>query len=166
MANGAQFFQQYTIARWTEATAEAGAAASTALAAKYMGSLVNAALVISIFLWLRSFLTMQVGVRASAFLHGRMLSSVFAAPMSFFDATPSGQILSRFGKEIETVDRGIPDSITSVLFCFLQIFMSVAALAGVVTPVMMIPLAVISSFYVRSMALFRPAARDMKRAGT
>jgi ABC-type multidrug transport system fused ATPase/permease subunit len=167
LANGAQFSQQYTIAKWTEATTEAGAAAaSAALAAKYMGSLVNAALVISVFLWLRSFLTMKVGVRASDFLHGRMLSSVFAAPMSFFDATPSGQILSRFGKEIETVDRGIPDSIASVLFCFLQIFMSVAALVGVVTPVMTIPLAVVSAFYVRSMALFRPAARDMKRAGT
>ena len=100
MANGAQFFQQYTIAKWTEVGQ--GSAMGVAMGAKYMRSLVNAAGVVSVFLWFRSFLTMQVGVRASEFLHSRMLNSVFAAPMAFFDATPSGQLLSRFGKEIET----------------------------------------------------------------
>lgn len=166
MANGAQFFQQFTIAKWTEASHGMESAAAAALGAQYMGSLVKAACVVSVFLWLRSFLTMQVGLRASNFLHSRMLESVFAAPMSFFDATPSGQLLSRFGKEMETVDRGIPDSIASVLFCLLQIFMSVGALIGVVTPGMMIPLALVSLLYVRAMSLFRPAARDMKRAET
>jgi len=164
MANGAQFFQQYTIAKWTEVGH--GTAMAAALGAKYMRSLVNAALVVSVFLWLRSFLTMSVGVRASEFLHSRMLSSVFAAPMSFFDATPSGQLLSRFGKEIESVDRMVPDSFGAVLFCFLQIFMSIGALMGVVTPGMLIPIAIVGVLYVKTMAKFRPAARDMKRAET
>lgn len=164
MANGAQFFQQYTVAKWTEVGH--GSAMAGVMGAKYMKSLINAAGVVSIFLWLRSFFTMSVGVRASEFLHSRMLNSVFAAPMSFFDATPSGQLLSRFGKEIETVDRGVPDSIGSVLFCFLQIFMSVGALLGVVTPGMLIPIGLVGVMYVKTTALFRPAARDMKRAET
>ncbi|KAL7562243.1 hypothetical protein ACA910_004050 [Epithemia clementina (nom. ined.)] len=160
--NSAQFFQQYTVARWTDVAS--GSALSAALEARYMNSLVGAAGVVSVFLWLRSFFSMQVGVRASEFLHSRMLSSVFAAPLSFFDATDSGQLLSRFGKETETVDRGVPDSIQSTLFCFLQIFMSMGALAGVVTPAMLLPLAVVGTLYARTMALFRPAARDLKRA--
>jgi ATP-binding cassette, subfamily C (CFTR/MRP), member 1 len=164
MANGAQFFQQWTVAKWTELGR--GDSMAAALGAKYLRSLVNAAGVVSICLWVRSFLVMRVGVRASEFLHGRMLSSVFAAPMSFFDATPSGQLLSRFGKEIETVDKGVPDSIGAVLFCFLQIFMSTAALAGVVTPAMMIPLAAVGTLYVKTMARFRPGARDLKRLET
>ena len=74
--------------------------------------------------------------------------------------------MSRFGKELETVDRGVPDSIGSVLFCFLQIFTSIGALAGVVTPAMVIPLAMVGVLYVKTMGMFRPAARDMKRAET
>lgn len=163
-ANGAQFFQQYTVAKWTELSH--GNAMATALSSKYLASIVNAAGVVSVFLWLRSFLTTKVGMKASEFFHSRMLSSVFRAPMSFFDATPSGQLLSRFGKEMETVDRGVPDSIGSVLFCFLQIFMSIGALAGVVTPGMLIPLMIVSVLYVKAMSLFRPAARDMRRAET
>ena len=99
-------------------------------------------------------------------MHSRMLNSVFNAPMKFFDATPSGQLLSRFGKEMETVDRSLPDSIGTVLFCFLQIFMSAAALAGVVTPAMMVPLGIVGSMYVTTMGKFRPGARELKRVET
>lgn len=164
LANGAQFFQQYTVAKWTEVGT--GDAMAAALGGKYLRSLVNAAGVVSVFLWVRSFLTMKVGVSASEFFHSRMLKSVFSAPMSFFDATPSGQLLSRFGKETETIDRGVPESIGSVLFCFLQIFFSIGALAGVVTPGMLVPVGVVGIFYVKTMAKFRPAARDLKRVET
>ncbi|GKY99326.1 hypothetical protein MPSEU_000887600 [Mayamaea pseudoterrestris] len=161
MANGAQFYQQLTVARWTQHGAGAAAVASP-----YMRSLVQATGVISVFLWLRSFLILQVGVRASEYLHSRMLNSVFAAPMAFFDATQSGSLLSRFGKEIETVDRNVPDNIGATLFCFLQIFMSMGGLASVVTPIMLIPLAVVGISYGNAMSLFRPAARNLKRVET
>lgn len=161
MANGAQFFQQFIVAKWTELGQ--GDAMAAALGIKYLRSLVYAAGVVSVFLWMRSFLTMRVGVNASEFLHNRMLTSVFSAPMSFFDATPSGQLLSRFGKEMETVDSSLPDGIGSVLFCFLQIFLSGAALAGVITPAMFVPLSFVGMFYVKTMGRFRPAARDLKR---
>lgn len=161
--NGAQFFQQYTVAKWSEA---ASTGIGAAMGASYLQSLLNAAVVVSVFLWFRSYLLMRVGLRASSFLHGRMLKSVFRAPLSFFSSTSSGTLMSRFGKELETVDRGVPDSIGSVLFCFLQIFTSIGALAGVVTPAMLVPLALVGVFYVRTMSLFRPAARDMKRAET
>jgi ATP-binding cassette, subfamily C (CFTR/MRP), member 1 len=163
MSNGAQFYQQYTVAKWTEVGKGALAAA---LNLKFMRKLVQVAGVVSIFLWLRSFLTMKVGIRASENLHSQMLLSVFKAPMSFFDATPSGQLLSRFGKEMETIDRGLPDSIQSVLFCFLQIFMSIGALAAIVTPGMLVPVFVVGVFYGKAMTLFRPASRDLKRAET
>ena len=163
LSNGAQFFQQYTVAKWTEV---GGSAMASALNLKYMRQLVQAAGVVSISLWLRSILTTEVGVRASEHLHSQMLNSVFKAPMSFFDATPSGQLLSRFGKEMQTVDRGVPDSIASVLYCFLQIFMSIGALAGVISPSMVIPMFAVGVFYSKAMSLFRPASRDLKRAET
>jgi ABC-type multidrug transport system fused ATPase/permease subunit len=161
--NGAQFFQQLTVARWSEAATNG---LSAALGAQYLRSLLNAAIVVSVFLFLRTYLLMRVGLRASHFLHSRMLQSVFKAPLSFFSSTSSGTLMSRFGKELETVDRGVPDSIGSVLFCFLQIFTSIGALAGIVTPAMAFPLVAVGFLYVRTMSLFRPAARDMKRAET
>ncbi len=161
-ANGAQFFQQYTVAKWTELSHTT--AMSSALSGRYLQSLVYAAGVVSTFLWLRSYLLMRLGVRASDFLHDKMLHSVFNAPSAFFDTTPSGQIMSRFGKELETVDRSVPDGIGSVLFCFLQIAITVLGLAGVMTPRMLIPVMIVSVFYKNTMAKFRPAARDLKRA--
>jgi len=163
MSNGAQFLQQAIVAKWTEV---GGGEAAAIAGPKYLRRLMNAAGTVSVFLWIRSFLTNRLGIRASEFLHSRMLDSVFSAPMSFFDATPSGQIMSRFGKEMETVDRGVPDSIQNTMFCFLQIIMSGVALAGVVTPAMMIPLAIVSLMYVSTMKQFRPGARDLKRIET
>jgi ABC-type multidrug transport system fused ATPase/permease subunit len=162
VANGAQFYQQFTVSKWTEVARSSSM--SAALGGQYLQNLVYAAGVVSVFLWLRSYLTMLVGLRASAYYHSRMLSSVFRSPMSFFDATPSGQILSRFGKELETVDRALPESIASVLFCVLQIVSSVLALSGAITPAMMVPLALAGSQYLKIMRKFRPAARDMKRS--
>jgi ABC-type multidrug transport system fused ATPase/permease subunit len=161
MSNGASFYQQYTVAKWTEIPN-----LSNAISLRYMQRLVKAAWAVSGFLFLRSFLSMQMGIRASEHLHSQMLSSVFAATTSFFDSTPSGQLLARFGKEMETVDRGVPESISSVLFCFLNIFMSVGALAGVITPGMLVPLGAVTFLYIKAMALYRPAARDLKRAET
>jgi ATP-binding cassette subfamily C (CFTR/MRP) protein 1 len=159
-SNGSQFFQQLIIAKWTEASSGGIAAA---VSAKYCRQLVYAAAGVSFTMCLRSYLTMKVGVRASKTIHRAMIKSVFGAPISFFSSTPSGQLLTRFGKELEVVDRSLPDGLASVLYCFLQVFFSTLALAGVVTPLMAIPIGLVGIFYVKTMGLFRPAARDLKR---
>lgn len=47
-------------------------------------------------------------VRAARRLHDRMLGSVVRAPMYFFDTTPLGRILNRFGKDIDQLDIQLP----------------------------------------------------------
>ena len=160
-ANGSQFFQQLIVAKWTEASTAGGIAA--AVSSKYLRQLIYAALGVSVTIYIRSYLTMILGARASKTIHEAMTKSVFGAPISFFSSTPSGQLLTRFGKELEVVDRNLPDGIGSTMYCFLQVFFSSLALAGVVTPFMVIPLGLIGIFYVKTMQLFRPAARDLKR---
>lgn len=162
VAEGARFFQQFTVSKWTEVAASTSLAG--ALGGQYLNNLAYAAGVVSVFLWLRSIFLMLVGLKASTFYHNRMVSSVFRAPMSFFDATPSGQLLSRFGRELEIVDRALPESFASVLYCFLQITSTVLALSGVISPAMLVPIAFAGVFYARIMKRFRPAARDMKRS--
>lgn len=67
--------------------------------------------------------------------------------------------MSRFGREMDVVDRSVPDGLGSVLFCFLQIFLSVMTLAGAVTPLILVPLFGLGALYSQTMSRFRPAAR-------
>lgn len=51
------------------------------------------------------------GILASRCLHQSMLYDVLRSPMSFFERTPSGNLVNRFAKEIDTIDSLIPSII-------------------------------------------------------
>uniref|UniRef100_A0A3B4A6D8 Multidrug resistance-associated protein 1 n=1 Tax=Periophthalmus magnuspinnatus TaxID=409849 RepID=A0A3B4A6D8_9GOBI len=54
-------------------------------------------------------LSMSIGgILASRWLHQSMLSDVLRSPISFFERTPSGNLVNRFSKEIDTIDTVIP----------------------------------------------------------
>jgi ATP-binding cassette subfamily C (CFTR/MRP) protein 1 len=159
VSNGSQFFQQMVIARWTDLSPGAMASVSS----EYLNKLVYTAVAVAVSMYFRSYLTMRVGVRASKSLHRKMLKSIFEAPLSFFSTTPSGQLLTRFGKELDVVDRSLPDVVASVMYCVLQILFSTLALTGVVTPLMAVPLCLVGVVYSKVTGRFRPAARDLKR---
>ncbi|XP_054712440.1 multidrug resistance-associated protein 1-like [Uloborus diversus] len=64
---------------------------------------------------LASFVLAVGSTRASIRFHRTMLWSVLRSPMSFFDTTPIGRILNRFGKDINTVDVSVPLSLSNVM---------------------------------------------------
>ncbi|XP_061455661.1 multidrug resistance-associated protein 1-like isoform X1 [Rhineura floridana] len=51
------------------------------------------------------------GIFASRRLHVDLLYNVLRCPMSFFERTPSGNLVNRFSKEIDTIDSVIPQII-------------------------------------------------------
>ena len=51
------------------------------------------------------------GVLASRRLHLDLLHNVLRSPISFFERTPSGNLVNRFSKELDTVDSMIPQVI-------------------------------------------------------
>lgn len=51
------------------------------------------------------------GIFASRRLHVDLLQNVLRSPMSFFERTPSGNLVNRFSKELDTVDSMIPQVI-------------------------------------------------------
>ncbi|XP_018617365.1 canalicular multispecific organic anion transporter 2 isoform X3 [Scleropages formosus] len=50
-------------------------------------------------------------LRAARVIHYNMLHATLKAPQAFFQATPSGRILNRFSKDMDTIDYHIPENI-------------------------------------------------------
>lgn len=70
----------------------------------YMGLYASTAIALGFVTFIRSFNLALFGVRASQKMHDDLLASILAAPMSFFDTTPTGRIISRFSKDLFSID--------------------------------------------------------------
>ncbi|OQR74305.1 multidrug resistance-associated protein 1-like [Tropilaelaps mercedesae] len=68
-------------------------------------------------------------ITAARKLHNVMLRSVIKAPMSFFDTTPLGRLLNRFGKDVDQLDIQLP----VVANLFLEMFFQLIGVLVLVT---------------------------------
>ncbi|XP_033614348.1 multidrug resistance-associated protein 1 isoform X1 [Fukomys damarensis] len=102
------------------------------------------------------------GIFASRRLHLDLLHNVLCSPMSFFERTPSGNLVNRFSKELDTVDSMIPQvikmfmgSLFTVLGSCILILLATPIAAVVIPPLGLIYFFV-QKFYVAS-------SRQLKR---
>ncbi|TRY81629.1 hypothetical protein DNTS_014478 [Danionella cerebrum] len=98
---------------------------------------------------------------ASRHLHLDLLNNVLHSPMSFFECTPSGNLLNRFAKEIDAIDNMIPDGLKMMLSYFFKL-MEVCIIVLMATPfaaVIILPMVFfygfIQSFYVATSCQLR-----------
>ncbi|KAG7197437.1 hypothetical protein KM043_013293 [Ampulex compressa] len=67
-------------------------------------------------------LALVVGcIRSSKMLQSELLFAIVRSPVGFFDTTPSGRILNRFGKDIDIIDNVLPPNIRAWLFCLASV---------------------------------------------
>lgn len=88
------------------------------------------------------------GIIASRQLHLDLLKNVLHSPMSFFESTPSGNLLNRFAKEIDAIDCMIPDGLKMMLGYVFKL-MEVCIIVLLATPfaaVIILPLALLYAF--------------------
>jgi len=120
------------------------------------------AVCLGIFTFFRSLLLARFSVRASYVLHKNALDSVLRGPMSFFDTTPTGRILSRFSKDLYSIDLELSDSLDFLLFGSLSVVTSLVIIV-VITPFFGLAILPLMVFYVKVLNYFREVSRETKR---
>ena len=121
-----------------------------------------AAAFFAVFLLLESTLFMLGGVRSSRSLHYRCLNTLMHAPVSWFDSTPKGRIISRFSADLSIVDIFLP----RILDWTSQFLMTVIVFCVVVATVLpwMLPALLFSlCVFLLQLAMACRITRDAKR---
>jgi ATP-binding cassette subfamily C (CFTR/MRP) protein 1 len=128
----------------------------------YLGIYFMLSVTLGIVTFVRAFALAAFGVNAAESLHKNLLSSILRAPQSFFDTTPMGRIISRFSKDIYSIDLELSDFLDFFLFCSLTVVTSIATIMYV-TPWFGITVIPLGFFYFRILNYFREVSRETKR---
>ncbi|KAA1470346.1 P-loop containing nucleoside triphosphate hydrolase protein [Dentipellis sp. KUC8613] len=110
----------------------------------------------AIFIWV------LCSLRSSKQLHDSMLYSVIHAPLSFFELTPSGQIMNLFSRDVYVVDQVLARVVQSM-------FRTVIQCAGIVTvigasfPAFLPAIFPLGWFYTQVMKYYLATSRELKR---
>ncbi|CEF61191.1 ATP-binding cassette sub-family C member 8 [Strongyloides ratti] len=102
------------------------------------------------------------GLSASRNLHSPVLYNIMRSPMSFFDTTPIGRILNRFGKDIDVIDINLPMSFRYFVMCICQILVSIVIIV-ITTPIFASAIPPLLFIYGFSLKLYVPTSRQLKR---
>ncbi|KAI4495187.1 hypothetical protein M0804_001388 [Polistes exclamans] len=101
-------------------------------------------------------------IRASTTIHNKVFKKIIAAPLKFFETTPSGRIQNIFSRDIDEVDNYLPLAvdymIQNIFTCMIAIFF-----ICLVLPWFVIPLIILGTAFFIISKMFRVAMRDFKR---
>ncbi|KAF8317717.1 ABC protein [Clavulina sp. PMI_390] len=99
---------------------------------------------------------------ASANMHGNAFETALHAPMSFFDTTPLGRIIGIFGKDMDTIDNTLSDSIRMAVLIISALIASVILLSIIVWYFLFI-ISVILFGYTLLAIFYTSSSRELKR---
>lgn len=85
-------------------------------------------------------------LRAAKLIHCDLLQGVLRAPQGFFESTPTGRLLNRFSKDVDTIDNHIPDNIDIWMRTFWYT-LTVLLICSALTPIFLLVIAPLTVFY-------------------
>ncbi|KAK9994664.1 hypothetical protein SO802_024367 [Lithocarpus litseifolius] len=83
------------------------------------------------FLSCRSISTVFMGLKSLKSLFSQLLDSLFHAPISFYDSTPLGRILSQVSSDLSIIDLDVPFSLNFTVSSFINAYSILVVLAVV-----------------------------------
>ncbi|GKB91541.1 putative ABC transporter C family member 15 [Tanacetum coccineum] len=116
----------------------------------------------SVFILVRAVLLSTIAIETGQNLFLQMLTSVFRAPVSFFDTTPSSRILNRSSTDQSTVDVDIPYRLAGLVFAIIQLLSIILLMSHVAWPIFVLCIIIIaiSLWY---QAYYITTARELAR---
>ncbi|KAL6544998.1 hypothetical protein OROHE_009905 [Orobanche hederae] len=145
---------------------------ATPVSKKEATSTVNGSTLISVYAFLAfgisvcslavDLLVVTAAYTTATTLFRKLMQCIFRAPMSFFDATPSGRILSRCSTDQSAMETRVPSLVEGVASSVIQILGIVIVMATVAWPVLIIfiPVVFVCIWYQR---YYMTTARELSR---
>ncbi|XP_058750270.1 ABC transporter C family member 8-like [Vicia villosa] len=116
----------------------------------------------SAFIYVRTYLTALLGLKASTVFFSSFTTAIFNAPMLFFDSTPVGRILTRASSDLSIMDFDIPYSITFVASISIEILVVISIMASVTWQVLIVAVpAIVASIFIQK--YYQATARELIR---
>lgn len=128
----------------------------------FRDSYISFAFIQTFLTWVCGFIFIQGGYKASRLLHDRALARIMSAPIRFFDSTPVGRIINRFGRDMDMVDTQVADDIWYLLFAFGSMTSTIMVMfvrAAFETPVFCLPI----GMAILLQAIYRSGSRQLQR---
>ncbi|CAK7336525.1 unnamed protein product [Dovyalis caffra] len=110
----------------------------------------------------RASLLVTAGYKTASLLFSKMHQCIFHAPMSFFDATPSGRILNRASTDQNVVEMDIPFLVGELAFQAIQLLGIIAVISQVAWQVFVVSIPVIAAC-IWYQQYYIPSARELSR---
>ncbi|PSS32348.1 ABC transporter C family member 10 like [Actinidia chinensis var. chinensis] len=120
----------------------------------------------TLFLLCRCLCTVALGVQSSKSLFSQLLNSLFRAPMSFYDSTPLGRILSRVSSDLSIVDLDVPFSIIFTVGATINAYANLTVLAVVTWQVLFVSIPMVYFAVCLQRYYFTSAKELMRINGT
>ncbi|KAJ1258131.1 hypothetical protein BS78_10G050800 [Paspalum vaginatum] len=119
-------------------------------------------LITVVFLLFRSLVVVVLGVQTSRSLFSQLLNSLFRAPMSFFDSTPLGRVLSRVSVDLSLVDVDIPFTFMYSVGASINAYSNLGVLAVVTWQVLFVSVPMII-LAIRLQRYYLASAKELMR---
>ncbi|KAF5442210.1 hypothetical protein F2P56_034895 [Juglans regia] len=117
---------------------------------------------ITLVLLCRSISMVVLGLQSSKSLFSQLLNSLFRAPMSFYDSTPLGRILSRVSSDLSIVDLDVPFSFTYAVGTTINAYANLGVLAVVTWQVLFVSIPMVY-LAIRLQRYYFSSAKELMR---
>ncbi|XP_015085480.1 ABC transporter C family member 10-like [Solanum pennellii] len=120
----------------------------------------------SVTLLFRSYVVLNLGLKSSKSIFAKLLTSIFRAPMSFYDSTPLGRILSRLSSDLSVLDLDLSFRFSQAASSTLTTYFSLGILAALTWPILIIIIPMIYMTVILQRFYFASAKELMRIDGT